>query len=54
LMKMTGIDMLHVPYKGGGPMLTDLIAGQMHVAVTSLPTVLPHRSEERRVLFRSC
>jgi len=42
LMKMTGIDMLHVPYKGGGPMLTDLIAGQMHVAVTSLPTVLPH------------
>jgi len=41
-MKMTGIDMLHVPYKGGGPMLTDLIAGQMHVAVTSLPTVLPH------------
>jgi tripartite-type tricarboxylate transporter receptor subunit TctC len=42
LMKMTGIDMLHVPYKGGGPMLTDLIAGQMHVGVTSLPTVLPH------------
>ena len=42
LMKMTGIDMLHVPYKGGGPMLTDLIAGQMHVSFTSLPTVLPH------------
>lgn len=42
LMKMTGIDMLHVPYKGGGPMLTDLIAGQMHVSFVSLPTVLPH------------
>ncbi len=42
LMKMTGIDMLHVPYKGGGPMLTALIAGQMHVSFTSLPTVLPH------------
>ena len=42
LMKMTGIDMLHVPYKGGGPMLTDLIAGQMHVSFVSLPGVLPH------------
>ena len=42
LMKMTGIDMLRVPYKGGGPMLTALIAGQMHVSFTSLSTVLPH------------
>ena len=42
LMKMAGIDMLHVPYKGGGPVLTDLIAGQMHCAFLSLPTVLPH------------
>ena len=42
LMKMTGIDMLHVPYKGGGPMLTDLIAGQMHVSFISLTSVLPH------------
>ncbi len=42
LMKMTGIDMLHVPYKGGGPVLTDLIAGQMHVCFISLTSVLPH------------
>jgi tripartite-type tricarboxylate transporter receptor subunit TctC len=42
LMKMTGIDMLHVPYKGGGPVLTDLIAGQMHVCFISLPSVMPH------------
>ena len=39
---MTGIDMLHIPYKGGGPMLTDLIAGQMHVSFISLTSVLPH------------
>jgi hypothetical protein len=25
---MTGIDMLHVPYRGAGPMLTDLLGGQ--------------------------
>jgi len=47
LMKMTGIDMLHVPYKGGGPVLTDLIAGQMHAIFGSLPTVLPHVSTGR-------
>jgi tripartite-type tricarboxylate transporter receptor subunit TctC len=28
---MTGIDMVHVPYRGGAPALTDLIAGQVHV-----------------------
>ena len=47
LMKMTGINMLHVPYKGGGPVLTDLIAGQMHTAFLSLPTVLPHTATGR-------
>jgi tripartite-type tricarboxylate transporter receptor subunit TctC len=47
LMKMTGISMLHVPYKGGGPMLTDLIAGQMHVGFLSLVQVMPHVSTGR-------
>lgn len=47
LMKMTGITMLHVPYKGGGPVLTDLIAGQMHTAFLSLTAVLPHTATGR-------
>ena len=42
LMKLTGIDMVHVPYRGGSPLITDLIAGQMHAAFISLPTVQPH------------
>jgi tripartite-type tricarboxylate transporter receptor subunit TctC len=28
---MAGVDMVHVPYRGGGPAVTDLIAGQVHV-----------------------
>ena len=47
LMRLTGIDMLHVPYKGGGPLLTDLLAGQMHVTFASLPQVLPHARTSR-------
>jgi tripartite-type tricarboxylate transporter receptor subunit TctC len=32
---MAGIDMVHVPYRGGGPALTDLIAGQVQVCFAS-------------------
>ena len=39
---MTGTDMLHVPYKGGGPALNDLIGGQVHMTFGNMPTVLPH------------
>lgn len=34
---MTGVDMLHVPYRGGAPALTDLIGGQVHVMFSPLP-----------------
>src|SRR5262245_7617603 len=34
---MTGIEMLHVPYRGGAPALTDLTGGQVHVYFSPLP-----------------
>jgi len=37
-----GIEWLHVPYKGGGPAMMDLIAGQADVSVGSLIQMLPH------------
>jgi tripartite-type tricarboxylate transporter receptor subunit TctC len=39
LFKMlTGINMVHVPYRGGAPALTDLLAGQVHVMFDNIPT----------------
>jgi tripartite-type tricarboxylate transporter receptor subunit TctC len=34
---MTGVNMLHVPYRGAPPALTDLIAGQVHVMFDNMP-----------------
>ncbi|HEY6355454.1 MAG TPA: tripartite tricarboxylate transporter substrate-binding protein, partial [Burkholderiaceae bacterium] len=39
---MTGCDMLHVPYKGAGPALVDLIGGQVHVLFDNLPSSIGH------------
>ena len=39
---MTGCDMLHVPYKGAGPALIDLIGGQVHVIFDNLPSSVGH------------
>jgi tripartite-type tricarboxylate transporter receptor subunit TctC len=41
-MTMTGCRMTHVPYKGSGPALPALIAGDVHVMFDNLPSSLPH------------
>jgi tripartite-type tricarboxylate transporter receptor subunit TctC len=39
---MAGINMLHVPYRGSTPALTDLLAGQVQIMFDVLPSSLPH------------
>jgi len=43
LLKVTaGIDMVHIPYKGAAPALTDLMAGRVQVYIGATTSVLPH------------
>jgi tripartite-type tricarboxylate transporter receptor subunit TctC len=42
LNRRAGIEMVHVPYRGGNPAMTDLLAGQIPVLFATLSTVLPH------------
>jgi tripartite-type tricarboxylate transporter receptor subunit TctC len=39
---MAGVDMVHVPYRGGAPALTDMLAGQVQVMFDNLPTSIEH------------
>ena len=39
---MTRVDIVHVPYKGNVPAITDLLGGQTSMAFATMPTVLPH------------
>jgi len=41
-MSMTGIKMTHIPYKGAGPALTDLVAGQVQVMFDNMPSSIGH------------
>ena len=40
--KLTGTALMHVPYKGGAPSLTDLIGGHLDVVFSNYPESLPH------------
>jgi tripartite-type tricarboxylate transporter receptor subunit TctC len=39
---MAGVNMVHVPYRGGAPMMTDLVGGQVQVGFDVMVTTLPH------------
>jgi len=40
--KLTGVSMVHVPYKGAAPAVTDLIGGQVDLSFATVGSVLPH------------
>ncbi len=46
-----GIDMAHVPYKGSGPALQDLLGGQVQVFITTPPSVMQHVQTGRLKAF---
>jgi len=51
LKTMAQIDIQHVPYKGGGPMMIDLIGGQIQLGFDNLPSAIAHvRSGKVRAL----
>jgi tripartite-type tricarboxylate transporter receptor subunit TctC len=42
LNDMAGIDMLHIPYKGSGQAITDLVGGHIKVMISGMASTLPH------------
>ena len=50
----TGLDMTHVPYRGGGPVLSDLIAGTIPLGFMNLPTVIPPAEAGRIRIIAVC
>lgn len=51
LKKMAGIDMVGIPYKGGGQLIGDLLGGQIHVGIAGTTPLIPHhRAGKIRIL----
>ncbi len=42
LRQVAGFTFLHVPYRGGGPMITDLLAGRVRMAFSTIPVIADH------------
>jgi tripartite-type tricarboxylate transporter receptor subunit TctC len=48
---MAGINIVHVPFKGGGPAMADVIAGNTEICLASLIQVIPHVDSKRLKLL---
>jgi tripartite-type tricarboxylate transporter receptor subunit TctC len=49
--KMAGVDIVHVPYKGGGPAMIDLIGGQIPLMFSTVTQVLPYvRTSQLKII----
>ncbi len=50
----TGLELTHIPYRGGGPVLSDLIAGTIPIGMMNLPTVIPPAEAGRVRILAVC
>jgi len=53
LAQMAGVEMLHVPYKGGAPALTDVLAGRVDAYFSTLSSAQPHMDAGKLVALAS-
>jgi tripartite-type tricarboxylate transporter receptor subunit TctC len=49
LKALANVNILHVPYKGGAQALTDVMGGQIHMAFSSVPAMIPHLKAGRLI-----
>src|SRR5436190_6431958 len=49
ITQFTGTDILHIPYKGSAPAITDLLAGQTNMMFDNIPSALPHIKSGRLI-----
>ena len=54
LSSKTGINMVHIPYKGAGPAITDLVAGHVQLSFVSIPAVVGHVQNGRLRMLAQC
>jgi len=51
---ITGTNIVHVPYKGAGPAVVDLVAGQVQMSFVSIPAVVGHVQNGRLRMLAQC
>ncbi len=50
----TGVELTHIPYRGGGPALADMLSGTIKLSFQNMPTVLPAHLEGRLRIIAVC